>query len=814
MVRRVFWFALVVSLTCLGSGVAHAQLNEVSGRVVTAGGHALAGATIVLQPDQGVATTTTSDESGRFRFSGLTPGRFQVTARAIGFSPVAQRVTVASGSPLEVTLVLPEIFRERVNVVGDLSLVERIPGSAFVIDRREMERVKLGTDDVHQALRQIPGLSIQEEEGYGLRPNIGMRGTGTDRSSKITLMEDGVLIAPAPYAAPAAYYSPTFGRMESVEVRKGSSQVKYGPITTGGVLNYVSTSVPSAFQLRGSMSGGGDATRRIAVNVGDSHRNFGWLVETFQLRTDGFKQLDGGGDSGVELSDHLLKLRFNTTPQASFYQEVEVKLGRTEQTGDETYLGLTDTDFEARPLRRYAASQVDVLNATHEQYQVRHLIAWRDRDLTTVVYRNNFHRAWYKLQSVLGNGLAGVLRAPDANAEQMAILRGGDSGPNALTVRNNNRTYYGAGVQSVLGLSRSTGPLRHQLEAGVRYHQDEEDRFQQDDGYQMLGGRMILTREGAPGSQANQIAGARAVAGFVSDTMTWRKWVVAPGLRYETIDLDHTTFARTDPDRAGPPATAATTVDAVIPGLGISYAWRPGVSLLGGVHKGFAPPGPGAAEGTEVEHSVNYELGARAQRGSVRGEALGFFNDYGNLLGRDSLATGGSGEGQLFNGGTARVYGLETSAHWTAVRAPRLGLELPMRLTYTFTHAEFRNGFQSRFGPWGNVAIGDELPYVPRHQLYASVDAEHAAWRARLEGFYVGRMRTLAGQGAYVPFDSTDAYFVVNLSGEYALTPGARLFASVQNAGDSTYIVARHPAGVRPGLPRLVQIGLKISLDR
>jgi Fe(3+) dicitrate transport protein len=58
----------------------------------------------------------------------------------------------------------------------------------------------------------------------------------------------------------------------------------------------------------------------------------------------------------------------------------------------------------------------------------------------------------------------------------------------------------------------------------LQFRWDEEDRFQQDDGYQMLGGRMFLTRAGTPGSQANQIVGANAIAGFVSDTITWGKW--------------------------------------------------------------------------------------------------------------------------------------------------------------------------------------------------------------------------------------------------------------------------------------------------
>ncbi len=806
--------SLVLLFSLFGVSAAQAQSVALSGRVVSAAGQPVAGAEVVVQANQGAPSTATSDATGRFEIATLESGEYRITARALGFSPVTQRVTVSNGQPTELTLLMPEIVRERVNVVGDASLVEKIPGSATVIDRQEMEKLKIGTDDIHQMLRQVPGLNIQEEDGYGLRPNIGMRGTGTDRNSKITMMEDGVLIAPAPYAAPAAYYSPTAGRMESLEVRKGSSQIKYGPITTGGVLNYVSTTIPSTFQLRGTFSGGGDNARKITADIGDSYRNFGWLVETFQFRNDGFKQLDGGGDTGVDLADYLAKVRFNTTPSDTMYQEVEIKVGRTEQTGDETYLGLTDADFLVNPVRRYAASQVDVLDATHEQYQVRHFLARRNWDLTTVAYRNNFHRAWYKLESVLGSGLAGVLRAPDLNAERIAVLTGADSAANALIVRNNNRTYYGAGVQSVLGLSIASGQLRHQMEFGVRYHQDEEDRFQQDDGYQMLGGRMILTRPGAPGSQANQVVGANAVAGFVSDTITWGKWSASPGLRYENIDLDSTTYARTDPTRSGSTTVVPTEVDAVIPGIGISYEARPGASVFGGVHKGFAPPGPGAAEGTEVEHSVNYEFGTRVQRGGLRTDVIGFFNDYGNLLGRDTLSSGGTGEGQLFNGGKARVYGLEAAAQWNPAPAMGLASGLPIRLTYTFTHAEFRNSFQSQFGPWGNVQIGDALPYVPRHQVYASVETDHQAWRARLEGFYVGRMRTLAGQGAYLPSDSTDSYVVVSVSGEYQLTNGASVFASVQNVADNAYIVARHPAGVRPGLPRLVQAGLKIALGR
>jgi len=579
------------------------------------------------------------------------------------------------------------------------------------------------------------------------------------------------------------------------------------------VLNYVSTSIPADLRLRATVTGGGDATGKVTAGVGDSREHFGWLIETFQFHSNGFKQLDGGGDTGVELEDYLAKFRVNSTPSQSFYQEFELKLGRTEQLGDETYLGLTDADFRRTPLRRYAATQADRFESAHEQYQARYLFARRNWDLTTVAYRSNFERAWYKLQSVLGSGLSDIVSAPEEHAASMAVITGGDSAAGALVVRNNSRGYFGAGVQSVLGTSVSSGQVGHQLEVGVRYHEDEEDRLQQDDRYQMLGGRMSLTSAGAPGSQGNRISGARAIAGFVSDTVSWRGLSVAPGLRYENIDLERVDFAGTDPARSGTATVRTTTVNAVIPGIGLNYAASPNVGLFGGVHRGFAPPGPGAAAGTEVEHSINYELGTRLRGRGVSAELVSFFNEYGNLLGRDTLASGGAGEGDLFNGGNARIYGLEASASWSPVTGGAR-LAFPIRVAYTFTHGEFRNAFESQFEPWGNVQVGDELPYVSRHQVYARVDAVRGAWRTRLEGSYVGRMRTVAGQGSYVAAEATDASLVFTLSGQYALRDGVSLVASIQNLTDTTYIVGRHPAGARPGLPRLAQVGLRLDLGR
>ena len=93
---------------------------------------------------------------------------------------------------------------EEVVVIGSKDEIRKIAGSGGIIEEEQLDRMDY--TDLNQILSSIPGVYFREEDGFGLRPNIGIRGATTDRSQKITMMEDGILIGPAPYSAPAAYY--------------------------------------------------------------------------------------------------------------------------------------------------------------------------------------------------------------------------------------------------------------------------------------------------------------------------------------------------------------------------------------------------------------------------------------------------------------------------------------------------------------------------------------------------------------------------------------------------------------------------------
>ncbi len=702
------------------------------------------------------------------------------------------------------------VIFERVRVSGAPDEVDSIPGSVTYLDKKTLQRQEYS--DVHRVLGLVPGVNIQEEDGYGLRPNIGMRGSGSERSSKITTMEDGVLVAPAPYAAPSAYYFPTVSRMEGIEVRKGSSAIQHGPFTNGGVLNLISSSIPSDFGGDFNFAFGDDNTLRGQFKAGDSKTRFGWLVETYQHDTEGFKELDGGGETGFGLQDYMVKLRFNSGPDAALFQALELKLGRTEQDGTETYLGLTQADFDANPYRRYAGSQEDVIDTEHDQIMARYLVRPNDKvDITAVAYRNDFFRNWRKLQSVNGTGLSSVFGDPSSFAGELAILKADlavDSADDALRVRNNRRDYYSQGIHAVVGYKPGGGESAHELEFGLRIHEDEEDRFQEEDGFRMTsGGAMQLTSSGTPGSQANRISSGESLALFARDTYRTGNWTVSPGMRLEMID-----FERIDYDDASRTSISGRRTNGVnewIPGIGVSYRLGRDSSLFGGIHRGFSPPGPSATD-TDAERSLNYELGYRRAGGGPKTELVAFYNDYQRLLGACTVSSGCStGDvGDVFDGGEARVFGLEAGLHHDLGDELGTRLSIPIELAYTYTHGEFRSTFDSDYDPWGNVVTGDELPYLAEHQGTLSVGLADRSWSVFVNLNLVDSMRTVAGQGTAPGSETTDAHALLDLSGSYTWNGKLRFFVQVRNATDEDYVAARRPAGARPGIDRTAMLGV------
>ncbi len=700
---------------------------------------------------------------------------------------------------------------DTVTIIGRRADVADVPGSAHIIDGEELAH--FAQSDILRVLRSVPGVYVQEEEGFGLRPNIGIRGSGLDRSARIALLEDGVLIAPAPYAASSAYYFPTQRRMSAVEVLKGPASVAVGPRTTGGAMNMISTPIPNALGANADLRVGDHSTLDAHLNVGNRGDRFSWLLETVQAKSDGFKTIDGpvGGDTGFDIQDYIAKVQFDSDPASPINQSLRLKLGYTDQVSNETYLGLTDADFAASPLRRYAASANDIFVSEHQQYQATYVIDtnknWRGE---ITAYRNNFARNWYKTQSVNGVSLNNVLVDTATYAAEYGYLTGTTSPDDAVQVRANNRVYFSQGVQARIEWDLGIGDSEILLNAGVRLHADEEDRFQHQDGYRMQDGVLVLTMAAAGGSQSNRVSDADVTSLFVDAEIRSGDWIFTPGVRFEDIDMARYDFATDDPGRTqGPTRVRTNSTQVLIPGAGALYRLTNEWRLLAGVHKGYNPPAPGSS--ASEESSINVEAGMRYNSDNFGFEAIYFRNDYDNLVGTVTDSSGGGGQvGDQFDGGEVLVSGLELSSDYAFAFGK---FNVPVGLQYTWTNAaEFQNAFDSEFGPWGEVEVGDQLPYIPEHQFRVTAGIEHQQFSATLAANYVGKMRTQAGQGAYEPQETIESHVVWDMIANWNFTENLSTYVKIDNLFDATYIAARRPAGVRPGLPRTAYIGITYRL--
>lgn len=697
-------------------------------------------------------------------------------------------------------------------IVGSKFKAKNKAGSTYFISPEELK--VFNYTDINRILRSVPGVNVVEEEGFGIRPSIGLRGTSPSRSSKITLMEDGVLIAPAPYSAPAAYYFPTVNRMQSFEILKGGSQIQYGPFTTGGAINMVSTQIPSSFKAKVLTTMGSFDTRNTYVNLGDNFKNFGYVVEYNNRNSDGFKKIDfSNKHTGFDGNDYVAKFRINTNSDAKVFQSLTVKAQISDENSNETYLGLTQNDFNNSPNRRYLGSEADNIATNHEQIMFTHLLIPSDKiTITTKAYKNTFARNWYKLNDVRVNGetvsLANVLDNPDANPDAYDVITGNvNTADNALRLRANNRKYGAEGIQTVANFKFSGEKIKHDLDAGVRYHKDFEDRYQWNDGYAIRDRFLIQTSAGVAGSQDNRIGEAEALAAHVLYNFTYDKLTLTPGVRYENIIRRSLNYGTADLDRTGENLVRSQNrVDAFIPGMGALYAFNEHYTVFSSAHKGFSPAG--ATEGQQPEESVNFEAGFRFDKKGLTGEIIGFYNNFSQLQGEDTNAAGGTGQGDLFNAGQAKVMGLEFLATYNVLEKTNSKFKLPVTFSYTYTDTELKSDFISPTEAWGTITPGDEIPYISKHQFNVMVGLDHEKFNLNLGGKYNGQFRTLAGQGTIPENELVKSNFIVDASAKYHLTEKVSLMANAINILDNKYAVARVPAGLRPGMPFAINFGI------
>lgn len=718
---------------------------------------------------------------------------------------------------------------DKIMVTGGFENIKKIPGSAQIVTKEDIRQQNY--DDINRVLRKVPGVYVREEDGFGLFPSISIRGVDTTRNSKITVMEDGVMMSPAPYTAPAAYYSPTTGRMSGLEILKGSSQIKYGPHTTGGVINYISTPIPTKEKayLKSTLGSFGEQRNHMYFgNTFDTSRGqVGFLIEGYKRESDGFKKIDKTADfrdsdqTGFDKTDTTMKLSWE--PNTEIYQRFELKHGTSKLDADETYLGLSQADFNKNPTRRYAASRFDNMKTKQNQLSLRWSISPTDNiDVITTLYQTSFKRNWYKLNKVDGKKPPTFMEVSGALQD---CLKGENQAQCELKIKANNRKYATQGIESVGYFRFDTGNIEHEVMAGVRLHQDSITRFQWEDKYtQEANGSISAMTPGTPGGAGNRFQETKAIAMFVQDTIKIGDLTITPGIRYEMLDqLSQDPKGTLQKAGGTKNRNGENSFNVSAYGVGAAYQLHEQWTGFGGIHTGYSTPSPrGTRGGLDPETSIALEFGARYVNTdkALAAESTIFYTAFKDLIVTDNV--GGTGSGKDENFGEVDSLGVEFALQYDAGVANNWHVNNPSFVSMTYTNTKQKNDSKSTDAEsiFSYGKAGNAVPYIPELTLNIGTGIETKKWGAFVTGSYVSETYASAnnvdnqinGEGkSDARYGKIDSYFTADISTHYRINKDIKLFGGVQNVLDAEYIVSRQPHGARGGLPQFVYAGIEMD---
>ena len=696
---------------------------------------------------------------------------------------------------------------ESVTIIGSKDDLKDLAGSGAVVSNEDLQKAM--DTDIQKILTAVPGIYMRTEEGYGLRPNISIRGTAIERSAKVTVMEDGVLVAPSPYTSSSAYYFPTTGRIHAVEVLKGPAVVSQGPQTIGGAINLISTPIPVVNSGKFVQEIGQNGMARTHAYYGASQGNFGALVEVHEHSSDGFDSIANvGGDTGFDKSDLMIKARYSSGNHSLTFKRVDI-----DENSDQSYVGLTQSSFKSNPRVRYGATAYDEMMNDGEQTSLTYVGDFDNFDVVFTSWQNDYHRDWFKVSDFNNDKEHGeqddinelISAANNGSANAQAILDG--ELPVEIEYKHNNRYYTNEGYQFTV--SSEIGI--HALTFGYRDMEDSESRIQAHEySDQAADGSLspLYGYVGLSGSN-NRLRESSATSYYLEDTMDFGKLALTVGFRSEEYDQRHRRWG----EGAGPNLTAVriTSVrdtfaenDHNTSSFGATYDLSDTTTLVAGFHEGMTP-----MFGADPEEADNMELGVRYSEGTTNIEAFYFASDYSRLAAECTLVSGAScdaDESAVFSGGEAEVSGLEFSGSW--MLQGDNGVMYPISVNYTSTDATFKNSSDSDY--FGTVAAGDDLPYIPDSQssiIVGFINDNGLSGNARLVN--VGSSCSLAACGTYNEIEES-SYLDLNL--RKALNDSMSVYLIVENTLDSEDLISRAPSeGARSQKPRTMKVGFSYN---
>lgn len=771
---------------------------------------------------KGTNIGTSTDAEGRFVLSNLPNGNLIIRVQGVGYKAVEKEINIEGGMyELHLEIDQDNLMIEQVEISGSrVGLLRYLPGSATFINKRDLETISpVSGNDV---LRTMTGIHVVEEEGAGLRTNIGIRGLDPDKSRNVLILEDGIPVALGPYGEPEMYYTPAIDRMSGVEILKGNGSILFGPQTIGGVINYLTADPPAESKGFASIRGGGSGFFSGMLGYGTTFGNTGLQINYLR------KQADNLGPTMFRMNDLTSKFRMRVNPKS----QINLKIGIYDETSNSTYIGLTQTMYDSGGNDYLRIAPDDVLNVRRYSLSATHEYSIADGiQLNTTVFGYTTTRNWNRQDFTSNSGatnLTGVMYGDPA-------VPGG-----AIYMRNStgqrNRQFEVAGIEPRLKYRYVIGERNSIIDAGVRFLY--ERAFEQ---------RVNGTKAGVLSGtlRDDEIRTGRAISSYAQNKLHLsEKFSVTAGLRTEAIWYERNILRVSARDTS---IIEQSDVFSLIPGAGLNYNFTDNFGIFAGIHRGFAPPrikdaisNEGVDLQLEAEKSWNSELGLRGSLSKGFDIELTVFHmDFSNQIIPVSESSGGAGTGYI-NGGETRHYGVEASLAIGLDRIVPNGWNASILLNSTFVKAEFSGDRYviQKTGDFDTILVnikGNQTPYAPEILLSGALILETSGgFGFRLSSHYTGSQFTDAlntkSVETWLAIAETDTdynYIQATADGQIGEMPsflvtdgtiwytlpksGIEISACVKNIFNERYISSRRPQGIRVGLPRFLSFGVNLS---
>jgi iron complex outermembrane receptor protein len=333
----VLVLVLVQSGLVLAQGAGNASLT---GNVKDPQGANVPGATVTLYARAtNFRLSTSTDSSGTFRFERLAPGEYLVEAEAEGLASAnAKPVVVERGqaATLNISMELSGVRSAVVVTASDSpQSVDEVSKAVTVVNRQEIdERDEAAISD---ALRNVPGLRIQQLGGPGSFTSIKTRGL---RNEDTAVLIDGLRFrdAGAPQGDASGFLEDLIvTNVSRVEVLRGSGSSLYGTNAIGGVINLVSDEGGGPFHGNLLAEGGGLGMFRGRAQVAGGARNNSIVYSAGFSHLNFSRGLDGQDETRNTSGQG--RILFNLTPSTTLVGRIYTSNSRLQLNNSPLAIG-------------------------------------------------------------------------------------------------------------------------------------------------------------------------------------------------------------------------------------------------------------------------------------------------------------------------------------------------------------------------------------------------------------------------------------------------------------------------------------------